>query len=242
MVGNKQLIAGHISQRYDAELKGIIEQVLRMGYLASAQVEKALQAFIQVDIDLAQQVIAEDQAINRMELQIDEQCIEILARRQPAASDLRAVVAVMKAIKDLERIGDQAKRIARAAMKLAENETRLTIHHNEFELIGQHVVTMLQHTLSAFQELDAEKAYGAALEDKAIDQDYEAILRQNMTYMMEDPRNISRVVEMTWVARAIERIGDHARNVCEYTIYLVKGRDVRHQADDQLEAIAKSPR
>ncbi|SFX37696.1 phosphate signaling complex protein PhoU [Marinospirillum alkaliphilum] len=235
-----QRIDGHISQRFDEEMEGIVSDLLAMGELVTEQTESALFAFIRGDVALAQDVISKDTRINELELEIDDHCIQILARRQPAAGDLRAVVAIMKAIKDLERIGDQAKRIARIAVKLADADERYQKQYGEFELIGSHVISMLQNTLQAFREMDADKALAAALQDKSIDSDYEAILRQNMTYMMEDPRNITRIVEMTWVGRAIERIGDHARNVCEYTIYLVQGLDVRHKDDDQLQAIVQS--
>ena len=236
---NTRMIDGHTSQAYNAEMNEIVNDVLVMGEKVNDQLEKALIAFIQADQALAQQVIEADKSINDMELSIDDKCVQILVKRQPAASDLRAVIAVIKTIKDLERIGDQAKRIAR----MAGNSSAQVLVPNafsEFEVMGSRVKQMLQGAMNAFRQMDADAALQVALLDKQIDNDYEGILRQNMTYMLEDPRNITRLVEMTWVGRAIERIGDHARNVCEHTIYFVKGRDVRHVDDDQLEAVVRN--
>lgn len=232
-----QRIGGHTSQRFDTEMQAIVSQLLAMGELVIDQVESAIYAFIRKDGRMAQEVIGRDTRIDALEMDIEDRCVLILARRQPAAGDLRAVVAIMKAIKDLERIGDQSKRIARIAVKLIESGNRQVA--TEFEGIGSHVISMLQNTLHAFRDMDADKALEAALQDRIIDQDYEVILRNNMTRMAKDPRSISGLVEMSWVGRAIERIGDHARNVCEYTIYLVKGLDVRHKSDDQLQALVR---
>lgn len=235
---NSQRIGGHTSQRFDTEMRAVVSRVLAMGELVIDQVESAIYAFIRSDVRMAQEVIDRDTRIDALEMEIDDLCVDILARRQPAAGDLRTVVAIMKAIKDLERIGDQSKRIARIAVKLAEKGHRQAAA-TEFEGIGSHVISMLQNTLHAFRDMDADKALEAALQDRIIDQEYEAILRSNMNRMVDDPRSISGLVEMSWVGRAIERIGDHARNVCEYTIYLVKGLDVRHKNDDQLQALVR---
>ncbi|GAB2579158.1 phosphate signaling complex protein PhoU [Nitrincola alkalisediminis] len=237
---NKQRVDGHTSQAYDAEMNQVVNHVLEMGELVTQQVEKALQAFIHSDSALAQQVVEKDHLVNKMEVDIDNECVQILVRRQPAAGDLRAVIAVIKTIKDVERIGDQAKRIARLALKASESDQMMAPKEfNEFQTMGSRVLEMLRGAMQAFRKMDAEDALSVALLDKQIDNDYEAILRQNMTYMLEDPRNITRIVEMTWAGRAIERIGDHARNICEYTIYFVKGQDVRHQDDSVLEATVK---
>lgn len=232
-----QRIGGHTSQRFDTEMQAIVSQLLAMGELVIDQVESAIYAFIRKDIRMAQEVIGRDTRIDALEMDIEDRCVLILAQRQPAAGDLRTVVAIMKAIKDLERIGDQSKRIARIAVKLIESGHRQAA--TEFEGIGSHVISMLQHTLHAFRDMNAEKALEAALQDRIIDQEYEAILRNNLARMAEDPRSITGLVETGWVGRAIERIGDHARNVCEYTIYLVKGLDVRHKNDDQLQALVR---
>ncbi|WP_417584988.1 phosphate signaling complex protein PhoU [Nitrincola sp.] len=233
-----QRVDGHTSQAYNAEMNEVVNDVLAMGELVIQQVERALNAFINADATLAQEVISADTSINDMEVEIDDKCVQILVKRQPAAGDLRAVIAVIKTIKDLERIGDQAKRIARMAAK-SDNNVLPPKEFSEFATMGGHVTQMLHGAMSAFRRMDADEALKVALLDKQVDSDYEAILRQNMTYMLEDPRNITRMVEMTWVGRAIERIGDHARNVCEYTIYFVKGRDVRHTNDEELQAIVR---
>ncbi|KAA0873721.1 phosphate signaling complex protein PhoU [Nitrincola tapanii] len=236
---NTSRVDGHTSQAFDADMNEIVNKVLDMGSLVTHQVEKAIYAFIHTDADMARAVISKDDEVNHLEVKIDEHCVQVLVRRQPTAGDLRAVIAAIKTIKDLERIGDQAKRIARSAIKAAEAGAEADRAFPEFEMMGTRVVRMLQDAMTAFRNHDAQEALQVALQDKAIDSDYESILRQNMTYMMEDPRNITRIVEMTWVGRAIERIGDHARNVCEYTIYFVKGRDVRHIDDAQIEAIVQ---
>lgn len=237
---NKQRVDGHTSQAYDAEMNQVVNHVLEMGELVTQQVEKALQAFIHSDSALAKEVVEKDHLVNRMEVDIDNECVQILVRRQPAAGDLRAVIAVIKTIKDVERIGDQAKRIARLALKASDaDQVMAPKEFNEFQTMGNRVLEMLRGAMQAFRKMDADDALSVALLDKQIDNDYEAILRQNMTYMLEDPRNITRIVEMTWAGRAIERIGDHARNICEYTIYFVKGQDVRHQDDSVLEATVK---
>lgn len=233
-----QRVDGHTSQAYNAEMNEIVNDVLAMGELVIQQVKKALNAFINADAALAHEVISADTSINDMEVEIDDKCVQILVKRQPAAGDLRAVIAVIKTIKDLERIGDQAKRIARMAVK-SDSQVLPPKEFSEFATMGGHVTQMLQGAMSAFRRMDADEALKVALLDKQVDNDYEAILRQNMTYMLEDPRNITRMIEMTWVGRAIERIGDHARNVCEYTIYFVKGRDVRHTNDEELQAIVR---
>jgi phosphate transport system protein len=224
----------HISRQFSAELEDIRSRVLQMGGLVEQQIEKALEALIKGDTALGESVIMQDTQVNKMEVTIDEECSQIIARRQPAASDLRLVVAVIKTITDIERIGDEAEKIARMAVRIA-GEERPKNNYAEIQALGNHVRQMLHDTLDAFARLDIEAAFRIAREDAKIDQKYDGAMRQLITYMMEDPRTISRVLNVIWAARALERIGDHASNICEYIIYLVKGKDVRHTSLEQIE-------
>jgi phosphate transport system protein len=186
-----------------------------------------LQSLLDVDSELAVKVIKKDKTINEMEVEIDEDCALILARRQPAARDLRLVLAIIKTTTDLERIGDESDKMAKQAKTLAE-EGRAPRGYVEIRHIGQHVAKMLNEALDAFVRQDVDLALKVAQEDKAVDLEYGSALREMMTFMMEDPRSISRVMSIMWSLRALERIGDHARNIAEHVIYLVKGDDVRH--------------
>lgn len=224
----------HISRQFNAELEDIRSKVLQMGGLVEQQIEQAISALVKGDIVLGEAVVMDDTKVNSLEVAIDEECNQIIARRQPAASDLRLVVAVIKTITDLERIGDEAERIARMAVRLAAEE-RPKNNYAEIQSLGSQVRQMLHDALDAFARLDVESALRVAREDRRIDEQYEAIMRQMITFMMEDPRTISRTLNVIWAARALERIGDHAINICEYLIYLVKGRDVRHTSLEQIE-------
>lgn len=224
----------HISRQYNAELEEIRSRVLQMGGLVEQQIDQALTALAKADVDLGEAVIMDDTKVNQLDVTIDEECQHIIARRQPAASDLRLVVAVIKTITDLERIGDEAEKIARMAVRLA-NEERPKNNYAEIQALGSHVRTMVHDALDAFARMDVQGALQTAREDRQIDQKYESIMRQMITFMMEDPRTITRALDVIWAARALERIGDHARNICEYIIYLVKGKDVRHTSLDRVE-------
>jgi len=217
----------HISQQYNIELDDIRTHLAEMGGMAQRQVNDAISALVDADVVKAEQVVRADKTVNAMEMSIDEECIRILARRQPAASDLRLVIAVTKAITDLERIGDEASKIARQAIAL--NQDGLAPRgYIEVRHIGGHVSRMLQDALDAFARLDIDMAQEVVDADKNVDLEYGTAMRELVTFMMEDPRSITRVLNIMWSLRALERIGDHARNLAQYVIYLVKGEDVRH--------------
>jgi len=226
-------ISHHISQQFNEELETIRHKVLTMGGLVEEQIENATSALVSGDVEQAEGVISRDYQVNAYEVAIDEESIQILARRQPAAGDLRLIVAVIKTITDLERMGDQAEKVARMAIHLADME-RPKNQYSELEHLSDQVRKMLRGALDAFARMDAEAAASVAQEDLKVDAEYDAIMRQMITFMMEDPRNVRRTLDTMWSARALERIGDHARNICEYVIYLVKGKDVRHISLEEL--------
>jgi len=230
-------IGHHISKQFNTELDGLRNRVLAMGGLIEKQIADAVTALADADQDLANHVIKTDYQVNAMEVNIDEECTQILARRQPAASDLRLIVAVIKTITDLERIGDQAEKVARISLRLAEEE-RPKDNYLELQNMGKLVQEMLNHALDAFARMDVETAIKVAHKDLTVDNQYESIMRQRITHMMEDPRSITRSLDVMWASRALERIGDHAGNICEYVIYLVKGKDVRHISLEQMEKAA----
>ena len=227
-------ISHHISRQFNEELEDIRNKVLAMGGLVEEQIENSITALVNGDVELAESVISRDYQVNALEVAIDEESIQVLARRQPAAGDLRLIVAVIKTITDLERIGDQAERISRMAIHLAEME-RPKNQYSELEHLGVQVRKMLHSALDAFARMDTEAAIAVAQEDIKVDAEYDSIMRQMITFMMEDPRNVKRTLDIMWSARALERMGDHACNISEYIIYLVKGKDVRHISLEQME-------
>ena len=224
----------HISQQFNAELEEVRSHFLAMGGLVEKQVGDAMHSLLDADSALAVSVQANDHKINAMETRIDEELVRILARRQPAASDLRMIIAISKSLTDLERIGDEAAKIARYAQALCE-EGESPRGYMETRHIGNQVRLMIHDTLDAFARLDIEQAFKVMQADSEIDLEYKTATRALMTYMMEDPRYISRVLNVLWVLRGLERIGDHARNISEQLIYLVKGADVRHTSYEVIE-------
>ena len=224
----KMSFENHIMKQFDEELEEIRTRLMEMGGKVEQQLQNAVLAIGQADSKLAEEVIVEERYVDAMEVDIDEACILIIARRQPAASDLRLVMMVTKAVNDLERIGDEAKKIANHAILLSEGGGSIK-GYPEIRHIGTSVIKMLANALDAFARFDAEAAIRTIEEDKQIDLDYKTALREVVTYMMEDPRSISRAINILWVVRSLERIGDHAKNLCEQIVFVVKGKDIRHQ-------------
>ena len=218
----------HISHQFDAEMENLRNQVLKMGGLVERQINSAVTALQEMDVAAAEKVILDDHKVNALEVTIDEECTRILAKRQPAASDLRMVVAVIKTITDLERIGDEAEKIGKMAVHISEKDGRFHSHYAGIRHLGEYVSKMVHDVLDAFARLDVDAALKVVRDDEEADEEYQNLIRLLMTYMMEDPRTISEVLDVIWAARALERIGDHAKNIGEYVIYLVKGKDIRH--------------
>jgi len=225
----------HISRSFNDDLEKIRNAVLSMGGLVEQQFDRAVLSLENADSDLGLQVARDDYKVNKMEVAIDEECSRILATRAPTASDLRLIIAILKTITDLERVGDEAERIGELAARLATEE-RSSTNYRELRNLARHVKEMLRGTLDAFARLDADSALEIVKSDDVVDEEYEAINRQCITFMMEDPRAISRVLDSTWIARSMERIGDHAKNICEYVVFMVHGKDIRYTELRKVEA------
>ena len=225
---DKMKFENHYMKQFDEELEEIRTRLMEMGGKVEQQLQNAIRAVSDADSKLAEEVIKEEKLVDEMEVDIDEACTLIIARRQPAASDLRLVMMVTKAINDLERIGDEAKKIANHAIILAEQSGSVE-GYTEVRHMGASVTRMLANALDAFARFDVDAAMRTLEEDKQVDLEYKTALRELVTYMMEDPRSISRVINVLWVIRSLERIGDHAKNLCEQIVFVVKGKDIRHQ-------------
>jgi len=225
----------HTSSPFNADLEHVRSSVLEMGGLIEAQLDKAITALRDSNITLAEDVIVTDTEINRYDVSIDEGCTRIFALRAPAASDLRLVQTVIRTTTDLERIGDEIKRVAKMAIANSKGSASASLY-NRVEHLGNSVKATLHRALDAFARMDVDAAIEVAGEDKRIDQEYESMMRQLMTFMMEDPRSIPRILDIMWAARSLERIGDRCQNICEYIIYYVKGKDVRHTSLDSIRA------
>ncbi len=226
-------LTDHISKRFNKDIEDVRSKVLAMGGLVEQQLSSAIQAIVKGDSELGLAVANDDYKVNNFEVSIDEECSRILATRAPTAGDLRLIVAIIKTITDLERIGDEAEKIGFLASRLAAMD-RPADSYRELKNLGNHVAHMVRDAMNAFARLDVDASLAVVREDEQADEEYEAIQRQCITFMMEDPRSIKRVMNVTWAARSLERIGDHAKNICEYVIYMVQGRDVRHTNISQV--------
>jgi phosphate transport system protein len=224
----------HIAKQFDADLSNIRTRVLQLGGLVEKQIVQAMAALESGDIGLADQVIEQDHLVNRSEVELDEACTHIIARRQPAASDLRTVMMVIKTITDLERIGDEAKKIAKKARSLHAANTTFT-PRIQLQHVAALALDMLKKALDSFARTDISAAAQIARQDQEVDAEFKAIMRQLITFMMEDPRTITPALDVLFIAKSIERIGDHAKNLSEYVVYMAKGRDVRHIGLEAIE-------
>jgi len=229
----------HISKQYDQDLEAIRSRMLQMGGLVESQIRGAIAGYLDGDAERIAHAIASDTRVNELEIAIDDDLRQVIVRRQPAASDLRLIMAVSKTVTDLERIGDEAAKIARMARDLGASGRKQPARLAPVNHVAEVAIGMLRKSLDAFARLDAAAAANIIAEDAAIDDEFHSIIRQLITHMMEDPRTISTSINIVWVAKAIERIGDHAKNIAEQVIYIVKGRDVRHTplAEVQREAL-----
>ena len=224
-------LSTHISRQYNEELEDIRNRVLQMGGFIEQQISQAIQALVAGDATMGKQVAKDDYRVNEMEVAIDEECNQIIARRQPAAGDLRLIFAVIKTVTDLERIGDQVGHVARAVLESdlgSPNRPHAALLH-----LARLVRTNCASAMDSFASLDAAMALEVAQADREVNREYQGSMRQLLTYIMEDPRITSSALQLAWTARALERIGDHAKNIAEYVIYMVHGEDVRHISDDE---------
>ncbi len=229
------MLSEHTYKQFDAELEAVRANVLKMGGLVEEQITNAVEALIKGDMELATKVDAHDHNVNALEVAIDEECIQIIARRQPTASDLRMVMMIVKTITDLERIGDEAAKIARMATFIHKSERISLPRFTEVKYMADMVLDMLRKALDGFARLDATKAVDIARQDQLVDEEFRLNLRHLITFMMEDPRTISVFIDILFVTKAIERMGDHAKNMSEYVVYMVKGKDVRHTTLEEIE-------
>ena len=231
----------HLSAQFDAELSGISTRVLEMGGLVESQVAQAIYALTNFSEATAAQVLTREETVNAAEVEIDRDLSRILARRQPTARDLRLLIAISKSIANLERVGDEAARIARTVQRLisAGMSSRLRLPVEDLKFESDLAIALLRKALDAFARLDVDKALEVLKQDDQIDQEFEGLMRMLITFMMEDPRTISSSIDLVFVAKAIERVGDHAKNLAEQIIYIVKGTDVRHSSVEAVETLMR---
>ncbi len=231
----------HLSTQFDSELSGISTRVLEMGGLVESQVAQAVYALTHFSSETASQVLVLEETVNTMEVEIDRDLSSIIARRQPTARDLRLLIAISKTIANLERVGDEAARVARTVQRLVNTgvSSRLRLPVADLKFESELAVAQLRKALDAFARLDVEKALEVLKQDDQIDQEFEGLMRKLITFMMEDPRTISSSIDLVFVAKAIERVGDHAKNLAEQIIYIVKGTDVRHNSVEDVETMVR---
>ena len=231
----------HLSTQFDSELSGISTRVLEMGGLVESQVAQAVYALTHFSDETASQVLVLEETVNTMEVEIDRDLSSIIARRQPTARDLRLLIAISKTIANLERVGDEAARVARTVQRLINTgvSSRLRLPVADLKFESELAITQLRKALDAFARLDVEKALEVLKQDDQIDQEFEGLMRKLITFMMEDPRTISSSIDLVFVAKAIERVGDHAKNLAEQIIYIVKGTDVRHNSVEEVESLVR---
>ena len=223
----------HLSRQFDTELERLRSQVLQMGGMVEAQIVSAATAYSENDAELANRVVETDQQVNALQKKIDNDCIHVIAKRQPTASDLRLIMSVSKMATDLERIGDEAKKMAKGVRRIHERGQRIVESENaNVGHLAQAASLLLRRALDAFARLDAEQATAVIRDDKELDREFKSVIRQVITYMMEDPRTITTFIEITTIARAIERIGDHAKNVAEQVVYICEGKDIRYSKSE----------
>ncbi len=231
----------HLSTQFDAELSGISTRVLEMGGIVESQVARAVYALTNFSAEIASDVLMTEERVNQTEIEIDRDLSTIIARRQPTARDLRLLIAISKTIANLERVGDEAARIARTVQRLVNSgvSSRLRLPVKDLVYESELAVAQLRKALDAFARLDVDKAVEVLKQDDLIDQEFEGLMRKLITFMMEDPRTISSSIDLVFVAKAIERVGDHAKNLAEQIIYIVKGTDVRHNSVGDVEFLVR---
>lgn len=223
----------HVSRQFDEDLGVLRTHVLEMGGLVEAQVSAAIEAYASGEIVTVKDIVEGDHRVNKFEKVIDDETIHVVARRQPTASDLRLVMGVNKIVTDLERIGDEAKKIAKGARRVHEQGMLSVPRATDVRHVAEEAVAMLRQALDSFARLDVALADAVIHADAKVDAEFKAIVRQLITYMMEDPRTISTAIDIVWIGRSIERIGDHAKNIAEHVIYIAEGRDIRHTGKEE---------
>jgi phosphate transport system protein len=229
----------HLSSQFDTELNGVSAKVMELGGLVESQIRQAIYALSHFNIEVSNQVTSNEALVNAMEVEIDRELSSIIARRQPTARDLRLLIAISKTTANLERVGDEAEKIARMVRSIISNSSHRLLPASELRVAADLASGLLRKALDAFARLDTTAALSILKEDDLIDQEFNGFVRKLITYMMEDPRMISPSLDLLFLAKSIERIGDHAKNIAEFIIYVVKGEDVRHTSLESIESVLR---